>query len=139
MTTWTVVYRKSKYASTFTQTGDVYATWEQAMAAGDELAAELTDAAHVYVMASTDTYVMHTGADGITTNVKIAPTKAQKAAAKAREDAIAAMLAKAEGDWISERVLSGWGGRIGATTLRDAAAGAVDRGMDWSAVCFTQS
>lgn len=139
MTRWTVVFRKSKYASTFTPTGLDLATWDEATEEARRIAQELPEGAHVYYVTTTETHIEHQGADGIVTAVKIAPTKEAKAAAKAREAAITAMVAKAKGDWISERVLGGWGGRVGATTLRDAAAAAVDRGMSWSAVCFTQS
>lgn len=144
MTTWTVVFRKSKFASTFTQTGDVYATWDEAVEAARKVAQDLPDDAHVYYIATSETHVEHQGADGIITAVKIAPTKAQKAAAKARQDAIDALLARDAADRFGWSALTGFSGRLDYVgiehgDLAATAAYCVDHGMTYSDVCRTQS
>jgi hypothetical protein len=142
-TIWTVVFRKSQFAPAFRQTGFA-GTWEEASEEARRIGAEIaSDDAQVWVIPSTDTHVeieVSNGRGGtMIRNVKIAPTAEQKAAAKAREASVSALIAKAEGDYLAERILLGWAARHGVRNVRDAAVLAVESGMTWSAICFTQS
>lgn len=141
-TTWTVVFRKSQFAAGFTQTGFA-GTWEEAEAEAGRVAADLPETAQVWFVPSTATSVeleVSNGRGGtMFRHVKIAPTKAQKDAAKIRHAAVAALITKTEGDYLAERILLGWAARHDVRDLHDAAALAADQGMTWSMICFTQS
>lgn len=148
MTTWTVVYRTSKFASTFRQTGFV-GTWEEATEEARRMwneMPELTENSHVYYVPSDAATVEHEGADGIVTAVKIAPTKEQKAAAARRQAAIDTIVTRHHARLAESFAYSpvmGFGGRLhgiidGEVTPESVAAYAVDNGMTWDDISRTQ-
>lgn len=148
MTTWTVVFRKSQFAAAFTQTGDVFATWEEATEAARRWAQDLPDDAQVWYVATTETHIeveVSNGKGGtMIRRVKIAPTKAQKAEAKARQAAIDALLERDAADKWGWSALRGFSGRLSYVgiehgDLAATAAYCVEHGMTYSDVCRTQA
>lgn len=142
-TAWTVVLRKSKFATMFSQTG-FSGTWDEAAAEAARIAADLPDTAQVYYVPTTDTAVLVDQLHEPARWIKIAPTKEQKAAAAARAEAIRHMLATDTQRGRGWSALAGFSRRLASEGIEygdlfATAAYAVDRGMTWSDVCRTQA
>lgn len=131
---WTLVYLPSPFSPHFQPTG-IYGTWDEL--AEDTYRTEALQNAHaVYLVPATATE--QTSETGRV--LKIAPTKEQKAAAKARQAKIDAILAKHHDGLHTNRwsPVMGFGGRIGANTPEEVAAYAADNGMTYEDISRTQ-
>lgn len=135
-TTWTVVYQPSRFSPHLQQTGAV-GTWEAMSEYYQTSTDERLVNAHAAFLVPSDAteQEVETGR-----TLKIARTAEQKAAETERAAKIRTLVAA--NDRSGFRLLEKWGGRLvyrgelrEAASVWDIAAVAVDRGMNYSAIC----